>query len=176
MATTAPDPLAEIEAMRGVADALAPLGDDSRARVLRWATEHYHVGKRQSLADSKNSTPSHVEDTGASSGFGDLAELYNAASPTTDADRALVCGYFFQFVQGQADFTGQAINGELKNLGHGVGNITVAFNRLKFQKPALVMQVRKDGSSKQARKKYKVTAEGKKAVDAMLAGNGGGDE
>jgi hypothetical protein len=169
--------LAEIDAMRSVAEALSPLEEDSRARVLRWAMEHYEVegqvlrpGKKAQIAEDSGATVSQP------GGFSDLAELYNATAPTTDADRALVCGYFFQFIQGQPDFTGQAVNDELKNLGHGVGNITVAFYRLQFQKPALVMQVRKDGSTKQARKKYKVTGEGKKAVEAMIAANRGGDE
>ena len=39
---------------------------------------------------------------------------------------------------------------------------------LKAQSPALVMQLRKSGSSQQARKKYKLTAAGKKAVELLV--------
>jgi len=47
----------------------------------------------------------------------------------------------------------------LKHLGHGFGNITRAFENLKAMKPALIVQTRRDGSSPQARKKFKVTSE-----------------
>jgi DNA-binding PadR family transcriptional regulator len=67
------------------------------------------------------------------------------------------------------DVEAQRVNTELKQLGHGVSNITRAFDALKSQKPALIMQTRKEGTSKQARKKYKVTTEGKKAVERMLS-------
>jgi DNA-binding PadR family transcriptional regulator len=36
-------------------------------------------------------------------------------------------------------------------------------------KPALVVQLRKEGTTRQARKKFKVTSEGKRAVARMLA-------
>jgi hypothetical protein len=38
------------------------------------------------------------------------------------------------------------------------------------QKPALVLQLKKAGKSRQARKTYKVTVAGVKAVEAMLRG------
>lgn len=105
---------------------------------------------------------------GAQRRFSDLAEVYAAASPSTDADRALVAGYWFQFLQGEADFGGQAVNSALKNLGHGVSNITSAFETLKAQKPALVMQLKKAGTTKQARKTCKLTAAGKNAVELLI--------
>jgi Transcriptional regulator PadR-like family len=83
--------------------------------------------------------------------------------------RALVVGYWYQFVQGEAEFTGQTINSALKHLGYRAANITTAFDRLQAQRPALVVQVRKSGTSKQARKKYKLTNEGKRAVEQMIA-------
>jgi hypothetical protein len=39
---------------------------------------------------------------------------------------------------------------------------------LKSQKPALVVQLKKSGSTKQARKKYKLTTAGKKAVEQLI--------
>src|SRR5688572_11371365 len=59
------------------------------------------------------------------------ARHYGAAEPTTDSDRALVAGYWYQFVEGQEDFGSQTINSDLKHLGHGVSNITKALERLK---------------------------------------------
>lgn len=76
--------------------------------------------------------------------------------------------YWFQFIKGDADIDSQSVNTELKHLGHGVGNITQAFAGLIARKPQLVIQTKKEGKTQQARKKYRVTQEGKKAVDAML--------
>ena len=74
--------------------------------------------------------------------------------------------YFLQFQQGQSDFGAYEVNAALKNLGEGVGNITTAFDTLKARKPADVIQLKKSGTSKQARKTYKVTLHGKTAVEA----------
>ena len=82
----------------------------------------------------------------------DIAELYAAAAPESEFDKALVAGYWFQFVDGRPEFGSQEINSALKNLGHPIKNITSAFDSLKSRKPASVMQVKKSGSSRQARK------------------------
>ena len=71
-------------------------------------------------------------------------------------------------MQGQETFTSQTLNSALKDLGRGVSNITRALAASMAQKPALVMQVRKSGTTKQARKIYKLTAAGKKAVVLMI--------
>ncbi len=81
-----------------------------------------------------------------------------------------MAGYWFQVVQNQADFVGQAVNNALKDVGHGVGNITNALSSLQSRKPALVRQVAKSGRTQQARKKYKLTTAGVSAVRAMMNG------
>ena len=145
------------------------------SRVLRWTNEVYGrlpnaAGKtvaNAAGATTDEDTDSFSPQADETAHFADLASLYNAAAPETDIDRALVGGYFIQFVQGQSDFGSQNVNAELKNLGHGVNNITSAFDGLKGQRPSLVMQVRKEGTTKQARKKYRLTTEGRKAVELM---------
>jgi hypothetical protein len=82
----------------------------------------------------------------------------------------LVVGYWFQVHQGMKDFDSQRVNAELKNMGHGVGNITEAFTRLIDRRPQFVIQTRKSGTARQARKLYRVTNEGIKRVQSMLGG------
>lgn len=166
------DPLAEITAMKTIAEALSVLDPEATARVLRWAGDRFKgaVGQQVKVQGGRDGE---TEGTGSAGNgetlrFSDLAELWAAASPNTEADRALVAGYWCQFGAGQDDFGGFEVNSALKNLGHGVSNITTAFDRLKAQKPALVMQVKKSGSSKQARKRYKLTAAGKTAVEQLI--------
>lgn len=168
---TEKDPKAEIEAMARVSEVLAGLDESGRSRVLRWAVDHYQIpvglgaalgAPRSSVApsDSANSPSLSI----------DLAELFLAAAPKTDGDKALVVGYWLQFVGGAPDLDSQAVNAELKHLGYGVKNITMALSSLGKKKPQLVIQTRKSGTTQQARKKYKVTAAGKAAVERMVEG------
>lgn len=99
-----------------------------------------------------------------------LAEIYDAARPTSNADKALVAGYWLQVCQGAESFDGFSANRELKHLGQGLANVTNAIDSLKGQKPALALQLKKSGKSQQARKVYKITVAGIKAVEAMING------
>lgn len=159
----------ELAAMAQVEASLKDLEEEERSRVMQWLAARFGIdmkpsAKKKANGDVENDEP---QENG---GHADLAEFYDAAAPTTDAQRALVTAYWFQIRQGASDVESQAINTELKHLGHGVGNITRAFDALKSHKPALIIQTRKEGTSKQARKRFKVTSEGKKAVDRLLAG------
>ena len=156
----------ELKAMAQVEAALKELGEEERARVMHWAAARFGVAVKAAKKDNgKGSDAGDIDSTE----YAALAELYDAVAPTTEADRALVAAYWFQIRQGAADVEAQAINAELKHMGHGVGNITRAFDALKSHKPALIIQTRKEGTTKQARKRYKVTGEGKKAVESMIA-------
>lgn len=173
MGETSTDPMVEITAMKALAEALSELDAEATARVLRWAGERFGVSIGTAAGKAPR-VPTHEPDANGSSSevdasrFRDLAELCAAASPNTDADRALLAGYWFQVNEGQEDFAAQTVNSALKNLGHRVSNITGAFNTLRAQKPALVIQIKKSGSTRQARKLYKLTAAGKKAVEQLI--------
>jgi hypothetical protein len=120
-------------------------------------------------------TPAKIEDqpSGAANSdniknYGSLAELYHAADPKNEAEKGLVAGTWFQVVEGMDGLDSQTINSALKDLGYGVGNITRAFDVLISQRPALMIQLRKAGTTKQARKQFKVTDAGVKKVLQML--------
>jgi len=89
-------------------------------------------------------------------------------NPGTESESVLVAAYWHQVVQGVEHLDSQSLNAGLKNLGHGVGNVTRACSSLMRQKPALMMQVRKSGSTKQARKRYRLTAAGIQRIREML--------
>lgn len=160
------DPFAEVEAMRAVANALKPLKPDAIARVLRWALDSHKVHPTQgtSAADKKTSTDI------PSQGFPDAAELFAAARPQSGPDKALAVAYWLQVVREQPDFEAQSVNSELKHLGHRLANVTSTLNALMAQRPQLVVQLKKSGSSRQARKRYKLTQEGRYKVEEMLRG------
>lgn len=49
-----------------------------------------------------------------------------------------------------------------------MGNITDSLDALKEEKPALILQLKKSGISKQARKTYKLTQEGAKRIRQLI--------
>jgi hypothetical protein len=164
------DPTLELKAMSDVSTALATLPDtDAQKRVLQWVIAHFEIDlvpqqKKRAEADRQSAE----QDGGAPRVVADVATLFDSAHPETETDRALVIGYWFQQVKGKEDFGSQQVNGELKDLGHEVTNITRAFDTLQSRTPRLARQVRKEGTSKQARKRYKLTAEGIRHVEQML--------
>jgi hypothetical protein len=178
------NPAAELAAMNSIATALAALPKPAQVRVLRWAGDLYGAGisaiaprtivsgKGELQAGSALTSASGSSASTASKAVGDfaaLAEFYSAANPSSDMLKALVVAYWQQMREGRDDFDTQSVNTELKHLGFGVSNITRAFEQLKATKPQLVMQLRKEGNTQQARKRFKVTVEGQRAVERMLA-------
>jgi hypothetical protein len=162
---------AEIDAMKSILLALEPLDETSRTRVLRWAGDKFGVSPsaikpRTLMQDGDRETQFSQP---ATNQFESAAELLASSGAETDTEKALVIGYWFQVVLNQSDIESQAINTELKHIGYGVGNITRALDSLVSTRPQLVIQLRKAGSSKQARKKFKLTAEGIRRVNEMLS-------
>ena len=157
----------ELKAMEAVAAALEGVDErDARARVLQWINSRYGNGK-PATSLSTGSGPSEDPDPGE---FSDLAELFAAAHPSSDPQRALVVGYWFQVHEAKNDYDSQSVNSELKQLGNAVGNITEAFNKLMNRTPQLAIQVAKKGTARQARKRYRLTTPGVAAVKRMIAG------
>jgi len=100
--------------------------------------------------------------------FDTFAELYAAASPSKDPEKVLVAAYWHQEVKGQKELTSVVLNKDLTNLGHRITNINMKFDSLIGSKPQLALQLKKSGSAKQARKKYKLTKAGIAKVQGML--------
>ena len=161
------DPRKEIAAMETIAEVLNHLDNLARTRVLRWVVDRFDPQLTPSARAARAINPSagrgdrHVVD---------LASLYSRAAPSTEAERALLVSYWLQVHNGEEEFTGAAINKELRNLGDEIGNITQAFNKLMTLRPAWAVQTRKSGKSQQARKLYKLTAPGIAKAEEMLRG------
>lgn len=181
-----------LDAAASVATALDPLDASARQRVLEFVTGHFGL----SLGAKGTTQRNHVDRNAGSAGGAErvqgrgngdetprdeggpaqyelVAELFDAARPTGDKDRALVVAYWLQVCQGADHFFAQEVNTQLKHMGHAVGNITRAFESLKGEKPAPVIQLQKTGKAQQARKKFKVTAEGQKRVEQMISAASG---
>lgn len=161
----------EIGAMSKISSALDDLDSDARIRVLHWAIGHYGVSNSKPSTFQSHGMMSNVTLPSKGGQYATFAELFDAAQPVTEREKAMVAAYWLQFCESSENFQSQSLNDLLKNLGHGIGNITEALNQLKNDRPALLLQLKKSGSSRQARKTYKLTLEGSKRVEAMLHGD-----
>ncbi|MFM0420012.1 hypothetical protein [Paraburkholderia aromaticivorans] len=171
----------EFSAIRTVHDALEPLDEEARTRVLTYITSLLGIDAKvtsrsnTALVDAEPADEAAAEkaaDEAAKDAptFSTFAELYAAAGPKNNGERALVVGYWLQVCQGTENFTAASANKELTHLGHKVANITDAIDSMKNQKPMLILQLKKSGNSRQARKLYKVSHEGVKRVEGMIGG------
>lgn len=155
---------AEVSAMQTVAQAIEGLGADAALRVLNWALSA--VSGTTTAVGGTDKAPSGPRPP-VDPETGDLADLFFAVNPSTEKDKALVAAYWLHQLGGQ-DFTGHQANSLLRELGHGVANITREFDRLMAMKPQLVIQTRKTGQSKQGRKQYRLTTAGQNHVRRLL--------
>jgi hypothetical protein len=152
------DAATEVRALGRVVDAVDGLDASAVQRVLEWAWKRF-VGAVPP-APGATARVEHV----------DLADLYVRAGPATDADKVLVVAYWHQVSAGKENLDAQTIHGDLKNLGYGVSNVTRACSALIRDKPQLMIQVKKAGSTRQARKQYRLTAAGLQRVrDKLLS-------
>jgi hypothetical protein len=161
-------PDVEYNVMGAILSELEKLSDDAaKQRVIDYVTS------RLSLRPSvPKPNISGIKSGGvAISTFATVADLFARVQCSAAPEKALVVASYFQEHDGKTDFTGFEVNSVLKHLGHGVANITGALDALINRNPKLVIQLRKEGKTRQAQKKYKVTTEGIAAVNGMLTGN-----
>src|ERR1700739_3045450 len=116
----------EIEAIGTITTALGKLEDDqARARVLRYANERFGLAYQEprraevapQVAGQATGGPLHSRVEPADPIFSEFVDLFDAASPATNLDKALVAGYWLQLCTKQASWTGQQANNLLKDLG-----------------------------------------------------------
>jgi hypothetical protein len=148
--------------MQTIAEALEPLDEQARERVLDWARKKFNV---------LPATPSPLESPPEGSQpeeYEGFVDLFDAADPKTEPERALVAAHWEQMSRQDGLFTSEQVNALLKDLGRGISNITRTLTQLQNQTPALVRQVSKSGRSQQARKTYKLTVAGTRAIGQMI--------
>ena len=160
----------ELKAMNDVYDALKNLEDEAKKRVIDWVIGKFSLGQqKRKLAAASEETS---EDSGAKrvefTSFKSVADLFAKTNLRTDADKVLIMAAYLQETKNVGELAGREINKQLHHLGHGVSNITATITSLMNKKPQLMIQTRKEGKTKQAQKKYKVTDEGFATAKKMI--------
>lgn len=162
----------EIKAIGEITKALTELSDEQRHNVLLYVNARYGG---QSAPRARVTTTDAADLPPPGNQYSSIGDFFDAVNPQTEAERVLAVAYWIQTVEGEEAFESYPVNKHLKHLGHPVSNITRALDSMIDQTPRLILQTSKSGSAKQARKRYKVTREGIKRVQAMLA-QANGDE
>jgi predicted transcriptional regulator len=99
-----------------------------------------------------------------------FANLLRRWHPERASEKALLGAYFLARVENISPITSQAINSVLKQNELSVSNITRAIETNLHATPPLIEQVRKLGTTRQARKEYRLTPEGARLVEQRLRG------
>jgi hypothetical protein len=100
--------------------------------------------------------------------YKNIENLFLAADIKSVGSRILLAAAYLQEKHEYDEMSSYDINSRLKKLGYGVSNITTAINTLLNKKTPLMMQTKKDGTSKQAKRKFKVTEEGLELAKSFL--------
>ena len=155
----------EAEAIAAIMETLGGLDEAAQKRVIRWAGDR--VGIATGVPE-RNGGEAVSRRPALRSKDVDLAEFFARAGPETDVEKVLVAAVWFQERSESDDLDSQPINTGLKQLGHGVSNVTRCLGLLMTRRPRLVIQTKKAGTAKQARKRYRVTSEGISEVERMM--------
>jgi hypothetical protein len=168
----------EINAMKLALEAVKDLEPEAQKRVMKWVSDRLNLSVYQEIPSNTQFSssklgrqPLPLHDHHGLAGFDSLAELLGCTNVKTDTNRVLVAAAYEQEKNRKRELTGREINRELQHIGHRVGNVTRAIDQLKAKRPQLMIQLKKEGSTQQAKKKYRVTIEGVKAVEALIRGD-----
>jgi hypothetical protein len=169
----------EIVALNTAYTALKDLAPDAIQRNINWLATRLGVSAiAKAPTGGRSPTPTETVATNNPDGqtasgefekFATSADFLSQINEPTDKERVLAIAAYIQKKEPDKELTGFSINKELKHIGHGVANITSAIQTWVDQRPQLMIQIRKTGTTKQAKKVYKVTEEGMKSVRKRLS-------
>jgi len=159
----------ELRAMITVYEALKDLDDEAKGRVIEWVSGKLELVYAKRFRPESDMGPQGMEyEEKGLLDFASVAEAFAVANPKNTAEKALVVAAYLQASKGGVDVSGREINKELTQIGHGVRNITRAVEPLIKKKPQFLIQTRKEGLTRQAQKKYRVTNEGFTFVKRLI--------
>lgn len=187
----------EIIAMSEAFAALRELHNDQRNRIINWLSDRFDLeGKRPQEAAKPAPAPepepeikpvkkpkaaeavkeekpaaAKVPEKKDFVHYDTALELFSEAKLKKSTERILLMAAYLQERHGFKEITSYDMNFRLKRIGHGVSNISSSLNSILNKKPQLIIQMEKEGTAKQKRRKFKVTVEGLRVARGFLPGN-----
>jgi len=99
-----------------------------------------------------------------------IEALFLSSNLKTVTSKILLAASYLQEKNNLEEIATRDINESLRKLGYDVTNIAVTLNSLIQKKPPMLIIVGKEGDSKQARRKFKVSEEGLALAKSFLKG------
>jgi len=159
----------EIKALNDIYTILNNMDHEARRRALLWINERFASDLKRNMASqaikSQQGLPGAAFEIKS---FKSIVEIFSKARPKNDAEKVLIVASYLQENKPVEELTAREINMRLNFLGHSVRNITSTIGTLIKKRPQLMIQTRKEGKTRQAQKRYRVTAEGFAAVAGMI--------
>ncbi len=124
-------------------------------------------GKKESKRGRKSDKDNEKEKKDLTD-FDTVLDLFAESKVSKASSKILLMAAFLQEKQGFKEVSSYDINFRLRRIGHGIQNISSAINTVLKKKPALMIEVDKNSSERQSRRRLKVTPEGIKAARKLL--------
>lgn len=188
----------ELSAMNQVLEVFNYLGHVERIRVIDWVRARFHLREGAAVEEAAPpeeipappkeaepvppAPPTEPEVTKAKpealkiepeagevfAEFETIDDLFLRSSAKKVSHRILLVAAYLQEKKNLEEIASLEINNELKRLGYGVTNITTLINGLIKKIPPPMIVTRKDGATKQSRRKFKVTERGFEDVKKFI--------
>ncbi len=100
--------------------------------------------------------------------FETIDDLFLMATAKKVSHRILLVAAYLQEKGNLHEVSSLDINSQLKKLGYGVSNITTLINGLLKKTPPQIIVTKKEGDTKQSRRKFKVTEKGFKDAQSFI--------
>lgn len=100
--------------------------------------------------------------------FETIDDLFLMANAKKVSHRILLVAAYLQEKDNLDEVSSLDINSHLKKLGYGVSNITTLINGLLKKTPPQIIVTKKEGDTKQSRRKFRVTERGFKDAESFI--------
>jgi len=177
----------EIEAIVKSYEVIKDLDGDSKQRVISWLVDKFGLSNDAAIQMKQSAPGMGGRDSAMGhsamgmaklspdmplpeklTGFDTVELLFNQIYTKTEPEKVLVVASYLQEKSELQELGGRRINTELKRMSQGVKNITAAISSLTRKNPPLMSQTKREGSSPQAKKQYRVTEEGIRRVNESI--------
>ncbi len=183
----------ELQAMSHVFETLKNLNNVQRLRILKWVkdrleteetpligtfaapvmyeTEEPEVVKVEKSVE-KTAPVIAPKPTGPKTlmDYETALELFSESNVKKATTRVLMMAAYLQERHNFKEISSYDINFRLKRIGYSVTNISSLINSIMNRVPHLLVQVGADDTTKQSRRKFKVTAEGLAVAKSLMKG------
>ncbi len=183
----------ELNAMSQVLEVFNELEQDQRKRIVDWLTARFQLvfdeDKQKDEIKLQESSPTTVQqfdttpivkegapeidrmtpiDKQDLKQYESITDLLEESTATKVIDRILLAAAYLQEKKNLTELTSFEINSQLKKAGHGIPNISIGINRLLEKVPQLMAVTKREGNTKQSRRKFAVTEDGLQKVKSFL--------